>query len=74
MDRLSAQIGNLGIIATDCGMAEREDLKENMYNAKNAIESIYKQYLLPIYKEMEQMGIKPTVNGETYTDWGFRRF
>ena len=74
MDRLSAQMGNLGIIADHCNMAEREDLAKNMYNAKKAIESIYKQYLLPIYKEMEQMGITPTVNSETYTDWGFRRF
>ena len=72
MDRLSAQMGNLGIIAMDCGMAEKEDWQENMYNAKRALESVYKQYILPVYKELEQFGIKPTVNGETYTDWGFR--
>jgi hypothetical protein len=72
MDRLSAQMGNLGIIAMDCGMAEKEEWQENMYNAKRALESVYKQYILPVYKELEQFGIKPTVNSETYTDWGFR--
>lgn len=72
MDRLSAQMGNLGIIAMDCGMAEKGDWRENMYNAKRALESVYKQYILPVYKELEQLGIKPTVNSETYTDWGYR--
>ena len=73
MDRLSAQIGNLGILSMNAYGAERQDWERSFNNAKRQLEQIYEENLLPIYKELKQNGIQPMVNGEPYTDWGFGR-
>ena len=72
MDRFSAQMGNLGILAMDSYGAEREDWVNSFRDAENQLNQIYHKNLLPIYKELEKMGVKPMVNREPYTDWGFR--
>ena len=72
MDRFSAQMGNLSILAMNSYGAEREDWENSFREAERGLNQIYHKNLLPIYLELEKKGIKPMVNGEPYTDWGFR--